>query len=182
VTVPLSQLGRAETAALIVETLAANGIDVVLVGGSCVCVWTDERFGSFDLDFVDVSYKRRKQIAAALSEIGFKPRGATRYFENPDSQWSVEFPTAPLAIGHEQIGKERVASVKTAVGTIRLLSPTDTIKDRLLWWYLEGDRQCWEQALDIARNHAVDWPDLKKWHAGEGHADRFDTFRAALSK
>ena len=137
-------------AALIVETLAAHGIDVVLVGGSCVCVWTNERFGSFDLDFVDVSYSRRKEIATALAKIGFVPQGSTKYFEHPDSRWSIEFSTAPLAVGHEYIGSERVASLDTAMGTIRLLSPTDTIKDRLLWWYLDGDRQCQEQALDIA--------------------------------
>lgn len=41
-------LGRAELAALIVQTLASHGIDVVLVGGSCVCLWTNERFGSLD--------------------------------------------------------------------------------------------------------------------------------------
>ena len=177
---PLRKLGRAETAALVVETLAARGIEVVLVGGSCACVWTNERFGSFDLDFVDLTYKRRKQIVAALADIGFVPKGVTRYFEHPDSEWSIEFPTAPLAIGHEQIGRERVASMDTAMGTIRLLNPTDTIKDRLLWWYLEGDRQCWEQALDIARNHKVIWADLKAWHAGEGYADRYTEFRKAL--
>jgi len=166
--------------ALVVETLASHGIDVVLVGGSCVCVWTSERFGSFDLDFIDLTYKRRKQIAAALADIGFAPKGATKYFEHPDSKWSIEFPTAPLAIGHEQIGSERVANMDTAMGTLRLLNPTDTIKDRLLWWYLEGDRQCWEQALDIARNHKVAWSDLKKWHDGEGYTDRFAEFRKAL--
>ncbi len=68
--ISLGNLGRAETAALIVETLAAQGIEVVLVGGSCACVWTNERFGSFDLDFIDLTYKRRKQIAAALADIG----------------------------------------------------------------------------------------------------------------
>ncbi len=66
------------------------------------------------------------------------------------------------------------------MGVIRLLSPTDTIKDRLLWWYLEGDQQCWEQALDIARSHAVNWSDLKHWHEGEGYADSFATFQEAL--
>ncbi len=176
----LSELGRAEIAALVVETLAAHGIDVVLVGGSCVCVWTNERFGSFDLDFIDLTYTRRKLIAAALANIGFVPKGSTRYFEHPDSEWTIEFPTAPLAVGHEQIGRERVVSMDTATGTLRLLSPTDTIKDRLLWWYLQGDRQCWEQALDIAHNHKVIWADLKKWHEGEGYADRYAEFRTAL--
>jgi hypothetical protein len=176
----LCNLGRAETAALVVETLAAHGIEVVLVGGSCVCVWASERFGSFDLDFVDMTYSRRKEIAVALADIGFVPKGKTKYFEHPDSKWIIEFPTAPLAVGHEQIASERVASLETAMGTIRLLSPTDTIKDRLLWWYIDGDRQCWEQALEIARRHKVNWSSLKKWHAGEGYAGRYKKFREAL--
>lgn len=175
----ISKLGRAETAALIVETLAKHGIDVVLVGGSCVCVWTNERFGSLDLHFVDISYARRKQIANALAEIGFRAEGNTRYFRHPASQWSVEFPPAPLAVGDESISSDRIASLETRTGTIRLLSPTDTVKDRLLWWYLEGDRQCWDQALDIAENHAIQWKDLREWHDAEGYADRFADFRGA---
>ena len=129
----ISKLGRAETAALIAKTLAKHGIDVVLVGGSCVCVWTNERFGSLDLDFVDISYARRKQIANALAAIGFRTAGNTRYFAHPASQWSVEFPPAPLAVGNESISSDRIASLETRTGTIRLLSPTDTVKDRLLW-------------------------------------------------
>lgn len=173
-------LGRAEIAALIVQTLASHGIDVVLVGGSCVCLWTSERFGSLDLDFIDVSYTRRKEIAAALDTIGFKPQGNTKYFEHPESKWSVEFPTGPLAIGREQIQAEKIATLDTSLGIIRLLNPTDTIKDRLLWWYLDGDRQCWEQALDIARNHRVSWADLETWHTGEDYADRYLEFRTAV--
>ena len=160
----ISAFSRAELAALIVTTLATAGIDVVLVGGACVCVYTNERFGSFDLDFIDMSYARKKEIAAALDKIGFSPRGASKYFERADCQWSIEFPSGPLAVGHEQIPSKRVAELKTSMGNIRLLSPTDCIKDRLLWWYLETDGQCWEQAVDIARNHKVLWADLKTWH------------------
>jgi hypothetical protein len=178
----LKSLTRAEMCALIVETLATSGIDVVLVGGSCVCIYTNERFGSLDLDFIDLTYSRRKEIAAALKEIGFTPRGNTKYFENPDCQWSVEFPTAPLAIGHEQIDSTRIASIETASGTVRLLNPTDTVKDRLLWYYLEQDGQCWQQALDIARCQSIVWRDLKTWHEREGYADEYTRFRGALDK
>ena len=177
----ISQLGRAEIAALVTNTLAEAGIEVVLVGGSCVCIWTNERFGSLDLDFIDLTYKRRKEIAAALAAIGFMPRGQTRYFEHPDSQWSVEFPPAPLAVGHEKIGKERVAELETSMGTVKLLNPTDCVKDRLLWYYLEKDWQCWEQALDIARQHKVVWRELKAWHEGEGFADRFTEFKDSVT-
>ena len=173
-------LTRAELAGLVVTTLAAAGIDVVLVGGSCVCVYTNERFVSFDLDFIDMSYARKKEITNALAKIGFAPRGASKYFEREDCQWSIEFPSAPLAIGHEQIPRERVAELETATGKIRLLSPTDCIKDRLLWWYLESDGQCWEQALDIAHNHKIQWADLEAWHEGEGYIDEFNNFRQAV--
>lgn len=178
----LASLTRAEMCALIVETLASAGIDVVLVGGSCVCIYTNERFGSLDLDFIDLTYSRRKDIAAALAKIGFTPRGNTKYFEHPDCPWSVEFPTAPLAIGHEQIDSTRIASIETDTGIVRLLNPTDTVKDRLLWYYLEQDGQCWQQALDIARSHTIAWRDLKTWHEREGYADEYARFRGALDK
>ena len=105
----ISRLGRAEMAALIVETLAAHDIDVVLVGGSCVCVWTNEKFGSLDLDFIDLTYSRRKQIAVAMSQIGFTPnRKQPKYFTHPDCKWSVEFTTDPLAVGNEFIWEKQV--------------------------------------------------------------------------
>ena len=53
--------------ALIVETLASIGIEVVLVGDSCICIFTHERFGSLDLDFIDLTYSGRKEITAALA-------------------------------------------------------------------------------------------------------------------
>jgi hypothetical protein len=173
----IGQLSRAEMAALVVETLAGAGIQVVLVGGSCVCVYTNERFASFDLDFIDLTYARRKTIATALDNIGFKPKGSTRYFEHKDSRWVLEFPSAPLAVGHELIIESQVAELATSVGTIKLLSPTDCVKDRLLNYYHYQDEQCLEQAKDVARSHPINWSSLKKWHAGEGYADRFQAFR-----
>ncbi len=173
----INALSRAELAALVVETLAAKGIDVVLVGDSCVCLYTNERFASFDLDFVDLSYSRKRKIAEALEEIGFHSKGASRYFERDGCQWSLEFPSAPLAVGQEHIPADRVADLKTSEGTVRLLSPTDCVKDRLLWWYLENDGQCHQQALDIAKNHAIDWEDLAAWHNAEGYAHLIDAFR-----
>lgn len=176
----ITQLSRAELAALVVETLATEGIDVVLVGGACVCLYTNERFGSLDLDFIDLSYSRKKEIAKALKVIGFGSHAGSRYFEREGCQWSIEFPSAPLAIGHELIPIEKVAEMKTNQGTVKLLSPTDCVKDRLLWWYLEEDGQCREQALDIARNHAIDWQDIQAWHKAEGYEDSLQTFRDAI--
>lgn len=177
-----ADLTRAEMAAVVVETLSAHGIEVALVGGSCVCVYTNERFGSFDLDFIDMTYARRKAIVAALAGIGFAPRDNSRYFEHPDCPWSVEFPTGPLAIGDEQIPRDKLATLETAHGTLRLLSPTDSVKDRLLWWYLSGDTECWQQALDVATHHQVIWADLQQWHRAEGYGERLREFRCEVER
>ncbi len=114
-------------------------------------VYTNERFGSFDLGFIDLTYTRKKAIATALSRIGFKTKGSTRYFEHKDSQWVLTFPTAPPAVSHEQIKSSQVAERVTGVGTIELLSPTDCVKDRLLNYYEYQDEQCLEQAKEVAR-------------------------------
>ncbi len=176
----ISAFSRAELAAVIVETLAAEGIEVVLVGGSCVCIYTNERFASMDLDFIDMTYARKGQIAKALAAIGFVPEGSSRYFEHPDCQWSVEFPSAPLSVGDEILGPDKVAEMETPIGTIRLLSPTDCAKDRLLNAYLYNDEQCYAQAFDLACNHKIMWGDLKKWHTAEGYAGEYADFRAEV--
>lgn len=54
---------------------------------------------------------------------------ATNYFEHLDTEFGIEFPSGPLMAGEECI--EKVAERKTAVGTLRLLTPTDSVKDRL---------------------------------------------------
>ena len=64
-----ADLTRAEMAAVIVETLSAHGIEVALVGGGCVCVYTNGGVGSFDLDFIDMIYARRNAIVAVLADI-----------------------------------------------------------------------------------------------------------------
>lgn len=146
-----------------------------------LCAYSVHVEMKLDLDFIDLTYARKKEIAKALAEIGFTPRDASRYFERAGCQWAIEFPPAPLAIGQQQITRDRVEEMHTTMGKIRLLNPTDCVKDRLLWWYLEKDGQCWEQAVEVARGHNILWKDLQSWHEAEGYADQFDMFRVAVN-
>jgi hypothetical protein len=50
--IPIGEMTRVELAAFINETLLKAGISSVLSGGSCVSVWTNNRFASLDLDFI----------------------------------------------------------------------------------------------------------------------------------
>nr|MBA3684549.1 hypothetical protein [Planctomycetota bacterium] len=55
-----------------------------------------------------------------------------RYFVHADSRWLVEFPNGPLTVGEER--PKDIVRRQLRTGTLRLLSPTDCVKDRLTWW------------------------------------------------
>jgi hypothetical protein len=120
-----------EIAAHVAEHLRRGGINVVLTGGSCVSIYTDNRYTSYDLDFIEEIRSGRKKLAGILTKLGFKEKN--RYFIHPDTPFFVEFPAGPLAIGDEPV--RDVASLEFPTGTLRLLSPTDCVKDRLAHYY-----------------------------------------------
>lgn len=175
---PIGELSRKELAGLVCETLAEAGIDVVLVGGSCVSIYTNEFFASLDLDFVALGSVSNRRIAAVLAAIGFRSRKSNaRYFEHPDTSLTLEFPPSPLMLGDEYVPESNVGEVGTPMGRLKLLRPTDCVKDRLANYYYGGDQQCYQQALLVARQHPVDWKALKRWHENEHQADRYQSFR-----
>jgi hypothetical protein len=174
-------LARQELAALIAETLREKGIDVVLSGGSCVSIYSSEQYVSKDLDFIDVSLKSNRAIGKALAEIGFvnEPKNS-RHFVHPETELTVEFPSAPLMVGDEHIPLRAAAEIETTTGVLRLLSPTDCIKDRLANYYYFGDSQCLQQALLVAKSHPVNLISLEAWHRTEGQEQGYKTFVGML--
>jgi hypothetical protein len=67
-------------ACFIYETLKSNGINAALVGGACVSIYSQNRYQSYDLDFV--SYEELKLIEKTLTKLGFKRTG--RCFAHED--------------------------------------------------------------------------------------------------
>jgi len=54
-----------DLACFIYEILKRNGIEAVLVGGACVSIYSQNRYQSYDLDFV--TYEELKLIEKALA-------------------------------------------------------------------------------------------------------------------
>ena len=179
--IDVKALNRAELAALVCETLSRAGIDAVLVGGSCVSIYTHEKFVSLDLDFIALGSVSNKMIGKALAVIGFekKPSGS-RYFVHPQTSLYVEFPPSPLMVGDEHIPEDQVGEFTTDQGVIRLLRPTDCVKDRLANYYYHNDEQCYLQAQSVAQLQRVDWDDIQRWHDHEGQGEAFAVFRRGV--
>lgn len=65
-------------------------------------------------------------------------------------------------------------------GTLRIISATDCVKDRLAAYYPWNDLQCLEQAVLVARDQAVDLREIQRWSAAEGQGIRFAEIRGRL--
>jgi hypothetical protein len=115
----------------------------------------------------------RQSIRQSLAEIGFTEE--QRYFKYPETDYFVEFPSGPLAIGDEP--PSEIPSRTYPTGVLRLLSPTDCVKARLAAYYHWKDRQSLEQAVLVAAGHTVDMAEVRRWSVNEGFAAEFEAIR-----
>ena len=81
---------------------------------------------SYDLDFI--SFEPIKKIQKALEEIDFF-YNKQKYFIRNNCQFFLEFLNPPIAIGNQPVLKFN--TLKSSFGKIKLLTPTDIVKDRL---------------------------------------------------
>jgi hypothetical protein len=166
-----------ELAALVCRNLNEKDIDAVLVGGACVSIYTKNKYVSYDLDFV--SYATLKDIAGALTGLGFK-RESSRHFVRDDCPYFIEFVAPPLSIGSERV--EKTGKIETHLGGIALLTATDSVKDRLAAYYHWNDPQALEQAVMVAKSQKVNLKVIKKWSLAEGHKEKYENFLKMLKK
>jgi hypothetical protein len=60
---PISRMNRLELAAFIASEFRRRKINVVLSGGSCVSIYSGEKYVSMDLDFVNAGFAKRAAIS-----------------------------------------------------------------------------------------------------------------------
>lgn len=162
-------------AAILTRALSKAGIEAVLSGGAVVSIYTRNKFRSRDLDFISTSSHDR--ITAVMKSLGFSRQG--RNFVHPRASFSVEFPPGPLALGERE--PVRAAGRKTVDGvTVKLLSPTQSVMDRLVWFYHNNDRQCLDQAVAICLAQKVNMREVRGWSREEGAEEAFTVFSKAL--
>ncbi len=113
-----------------------------------------------------------------MEDLGFHEEN--RYFRHPDSDLLVEFPPGPLGVGDEQV--KQVDEIETPTGILRIISPTDCIKDRLAWFYHDNNHQCLQQAVLVAQENPVDLHEIERWSTREGKNREFEEIRDRFEK
>ena len=171
---PINEMSIGELAAYISSYLKSNGINVVLSGGSCVSIYTENKYVSLDLDFIEYGGSTtRRKLRKILLGIGFYEEN--RYFKNPETDIFLEFPSGPLSVGNEPVTDIRI--IKFPTGELQVISPTDCVKDRLAAYYHWGDRQSLEQALLVARDNNINLDELERWSEAEGKSFDFQKIK-----
>ena len=71
----------------------------------------------------------------------------------------------------------------TPAGKIRMLSPTDCVKDRLAKFYAWNDAQALYQALLVVAAQPVNFREVERWSVkSEGQKERYKFFRNLAGK
>jgi len=165
----IKEMDIAELAAFICDYLFSKNIRCTLSGGACVSIYSNNEYQSYDLDFIEEITTPKHKLRQALQEIGFEEEN--RYFKHHDTQFILEFPSGPLAVGAEPV--KEVVEIIYSTGKLRLLSPTDCIKDRLAAFFYWDDLQSLEQALKVSKYNIVDFKEIKRWVKNENQEKKY---------
>lgn len=165
-----------EFAIHVASELKKEGINVVLVGGAVVSIYTKNKYESHDLDFLSLT--EHKEIRNVMIKMGFKEKG--KNFLHPNTDFTVEFPGYELSIGNSPMKPEGEITKKNF--TLKLLSPSQCVMDRLAAYYHWDDRQSLEQALLVAQEQPIQIEKIKKWSVAEGSLEKFQIFLTKLKR
>ena len=168
----------AEVIEVVSSTLEEAGITAVLVGGACAAVYAGGVYTSEDLDLIVQSTPGQPALDEAMAGIGFTRKQA-QYF-HAKSDFFVEFPRGPLAIGQDV----RIKPVRVKVGRSRILalSATDSCRDRLSAFFHWNDRESLDVAVAIAARQRVNLAAIRAWSAGENAVEKCEVFERELAR
>jgi len=166
------KMSTLEIASFICQQLSNIDIKTTLSGGFCVEIYSFGEYSSMDIDLIDQSLFKHNEIKKKMAEMGFCQEG--KHFRHPDTKYTIEFPASPLAIGSELV--KEIAEIETEYGVLRLITPTDSVKDRLIAYYAWNDDRSLEQAILVAIHNKIDLENVKLWSEKEQELKKYECF------
>jgi len=172
----IKNMNMTELAAFVCNELEKHDINVVLSGGSCVEIYSWGDYTSYDLDLINRYNETFYKIKNVMLNLGFKEEG--KYFVHEGTKYFIEFPSGPLGVGDEPVNK--IDEIKTKYGTLKLLTPTDCVKDRLAAYFHWDDEQSLTQAVWVASKNDIDLENIEKWAKKEQSTEKFKRFKKLI--
>lgn len=168
----IGSLNVRDMAALICSGLTGLGFDPVLTGRACAAIYGGPSIHPDALDFVISEYIVSK-IKGVMRKLGFECR-VHRTYGGKRFGMEVTFLPPPLCVGDNIV--EDVHTVRTSKGDLKMLSPTDCVRQRLSMYYRFADQDALRDAVLVAKRHRIDMELVKRWSHWEWASDKFDDF------
>ena len=172
----IGEMSMEELAAYVCSELEKEGIETVLSGGSCVEIYSQGKYTSDDIDLIDRYNGGHTKIKNIMISMGFREHN--RYFVHNDTSLFLEFPRGPLGVGDAPV--YHIAEKEEETGILKLLTPTDCIKDRLAAYFHWDDLQSLEQALWVSEKNEFNIDSVKAWAEHEKESKKFEIFMSRL--
>lgn len=169
-------LGLKEAAAAVHASLVGGGHEPILGGQACAAIYGGQTIKSRTLEFAIREFSVTK-VNALMGALGFLPKEA-RTYTNVSCPFEVVLVAAPLTVGDDAIDGSRM--IKTSSGPLRMLTPTDCVRQRLSMFYRWGDRSALAEAVQVAKRQAIDMDLVCRWSEWEWATDRYQEFLRAL--
>lgn len=144
-------------------------------------MYAPQVYTSLDADFVLEEERPIAEVAKALGPIGFARDGKSGIFRHKHTKYTVDFPKGPLAVGGDYVYE--TATLTLGKTTLRILSRTDCIRDRLAHFYHWDDYTALAAAVGVALAGVtdVDIALLRGWSIRERHSKKFAEFERRLA-
>jgi hypothetical protein len=146
------------------------GITAVLTGGSAATFYAPDAYQSRDADFIITL--RADGGPRVLAGLGYAEDGGT--FEHCENAYTLEFPRGPLAVGDDLVGTWE--TVRRGDQLLHVLSRTDCVRDRLMWFYASNDRSALRAAIGVVGSGSVNRDLIMAWSLREGFRKECDYF------
>ena len=146
--------------------LARCGIDCTLVGGAVVAIYSEGIYKSGDLDIVIENFPlpSQQRLDGVFKEIGFLRKGML-YHHPQCGHLAIQTLPGPVHVSKDyRITAEEVKMMNVQV---KMLSPTDIVKDRLASCLYFGAMECLDQAELVCRAQTIDWQSVSEWAKAE---------------
>ncbi len=170
---PLSQ-----ASAIICEYLHEQGFDPVLTGRACAAIYSNATANPPVLDFVVRDFTI-EEMRDALKDIGFANTGH-RTFANKTFDSELFLVPHPVVVGDDVVRDLHI--MRTHKGDLRMLTPTDCVRQRLSMYYRWNEDGALEDAVRVAKRHEVDLELIRRWSDWEWASDKFEYFRRMLAQ
>jgi hypothetical protein len=134
-------------------------------------------YESGDLDFISMASSSR--IAEAIAPLGFERKRAD---VRPLADSALRrVPGRAARYRQRADWRDEVGEKQTAAGTIRLLTPTQCVMDRLAAYFHWNDLQSLDQAVMVASSQEVSIARLDAWAKREGESEKLRKFKQELA-